>query len=221
MAQSILSGWLASQPKGAAMAGALALAVPAALVAPAAPAVAQADSVDQAIAALRAIGTMRADFSQTDRDGRAVRGVFTLKSPGRVRFEYERSVNMLVVSNGRSLTLIDYDVAQVQRWPIGNSPLGALIDPRRDLKRYARLLPTSNPSVISVEFKDPKKPEYPTVTMIFVRDAGAPGGLELNSWVALDAQNKRTTVRLSNQRYGLDVPDSTFRYRDPRPTARR
>jgi outer membrane lipoprotein-sorting protein len=208
-------------PLRAAMAGAIALAVPTALVVPAVPAMAQSDSIDQAIAALRAITTMRADFSQTDRDGQAVRGVFTLKSPGRVRFQYERSVNMLVVSNGRSLTLIDYDVNQLQRWPIGNSPLGALIDPRRDLKRYARLLPTSNPNVISVEFKDPKKPEYPTVTMIFVRDAAAPGGFELNSWVALDAQNKRTTVRLSNQRYGLAVPDSTFAYRDPRPTSRR
>jgi len=208
-------------PLRAAMAGAIALAVPTALVVPAVPAMAQSDSIDQAIAALRAITTMRADFSQTDRDGQAVRGVFTLKSPGRVRFKYERSVNMLVVSNGRSLTLIDYDVNQLQRWPIGNSPLGALIDPRRDLKRYARLLPTSNPNVISVEFKDPKKPEYPTVTMIFVRDAAAPGGFELNSWVALDAQNKRTTVRLSNQRYGLAVPDSTFAYRDPRPTSRR
>ena len=48
-----------------------------------------------------------------------------------------------------------------------------------------------------------------------VRKPGAPGGLELNSWVALDAQNKRTTVRLSNQRYGVPVPDSAFSYVDP------
>jgi len=39
--------------------------------------------------------------------------------------------------------------------------------------------------------------------------------------VALDAQNKRTTVRLSNQRYGMSVADSTFNYRDPRRTTRR
>ena len=205
----------------AAMAGAIALAVPTALVVPAVPAMAQSDSIDQAIAALRAITTMRADFSQTDRNGQVVRGVLTLKSPGRIRFEYERSVNMLVVSNGRSLTLIDYDVAQVQRWPIGNSPLGALLDPRRDVKRYGRLLPTSNPNVISVEVKDPKKPEYGTITLIFVRNAAAPGGLELTSWVALDAQNKRTTVRLSNQRYGIPVADSAFTYRDPRRTGGR
>jgi outer membrane lipoprotein-sorting protein len=201
-------------PLRAALAGALALAVPAALGLSAAPAAAQEDRIDQAVAALRAISTMRADFTQTDRSGQVVRGVLTWKSPGRIRFEYQGG-DMLVVSNGRSLVFADYEVNQLQRWPISNSPLGALIDPRRDVKRFGKVLPTSNPNVISVEFKDSKKPEYPTITMIFVRDASAPGGLELNSWVALDAQNKRTTVRLSNQRYGISVPDSTFNYRDP------
>jgi len=209
-----LSHFTAS-PLRAALAGALAFAVPAAAILPAVPAAAQADRLDQAVAALRGISTMRADFSQTDRNGQAVRGVMTLKAPGRIRFEYERSVNMLIVSNGRSLTMIDYDVNQKQRWPISNSPLGALLDPSRDVKRYGKLLPTSNPNVISIEVKDARKPEFGTITLIFVRNAAAPGGLELNSWVQLDAQNKRTTVRLSNQRYGVAVPDSTFTFRDP------
>ena len=208
-------------PMRAVMAGALAVAIPAALALPAAPVAAQADQLDQVVSALRSIGTMKADFVQTDRNGQSVRGELTLKNPGRIRFEYEKGVNMLVVSNGRSLTLVDYDVNQVQRWPISNSPLGALLDPNRDVKRYGRLLPTANPDVISVEVKDAKKPEYGTITLVFVRDAGAPGGLELASWVALDAQNKRTTVRLSNQRYGISVPDSTFKFRDPRTSGRR
>ena len=208
-------------PLRAAMAGALALAVPAAIALPAATAVAQADKLDQVVSALRGISTMKADFTQTDRNGQSVRGELTLKNPGRIRFEYEKGVNMLVVSNGSRLTLIDYDVNQVQSWPIGNSPLGALLDPKRDVKRYGELQPTSNPNVISVAVKDPKKPEYGTFTFVFVRDAEAPGGLELNSWVALDAQNKRTTVRLSNQRYGVSVADSAFTYRDPRTTSRR
>ena len=179
------------------------------------------DRLEQVVAALRGITTMKADFVQTDRSGQSIRGVLTLKNPGRIRFEYERAANMLIVSNGRSLTLVDYDVNQVERWPISNSPLGALLDPKRDVTRYGRLVPTSNPNVLSIEVKDPRKPEYGTITMIFVRDAGAPGGLELTSWVALDAQNKRTTVRLSNQRYGVAVADSAFTYRDPRRTSRR
>jgi outer membrane lipoprotein-sorting protein len=209
------------KPLRAAIAGALALSLPAALAVSAAPAVAQSgDRLDQAVAALRGISTMQADFTQTDRNGQAVKGKLTLKRPGRIRFAYD-NVNMLVVSNGSSLTLVDYDVSQVQRWPISNSPLGALLDPNRDVKRYGKLLPTTNPNVVSVEVKDSGKPEYGTITLVFVRNASAPGGLELASWVALDAQNKRTTVRLANHRYGMSVADSTFTYRDPRRTTRR
>jgi outer membrane lipoprotein-sorting protein len=200
-------------PLRAAVASALALALPAALAVPAAPAMAQVDQLDQAIAALRAISTLRADFTQTDRNGQVLRGVMTLKAPGRIRFQYEPSAKLLVVSNGRSLTLIDYEVNQKQRWPIGNTPLGALLDPKKDVKRYGRVLPTANPNVTSIEVRDSRNGV--TITLIFVRNPAAPGGLELNSWVALDAQNKRTTVRLSNQRYGLAVPDSTFTFRDP------
>lgn len=164
---------------------------------------------------------MRADFTQTDRGGQTVRGKMTLKRPGKIRFEYGGGVPLLVVSNGKTLTMVDYEVAQVERWPIGNSPLGALLDPNRDVKRYGKLRSTGNPDVLSVEVRDPNKPEYGTITLIFVRKGNAPGGWELTNWVALDAQNNRTTVRLSNQRYGVAVSDSTFTYKDPRRASRR
>ena len=184
-------------------------------------AVAQSDKLDSAVSALRGISTMRADFTQTDRAGQTVRGVMTLKRPGKIRFEYAKDVPLLVVSNGKSLTMIDYEVNQVQRWPISNSPLGALLDPNRDVKRYGKLVRTGNNDVMSVEVRDPNKPEYGTITLIFVRNASAPAGWQLTNWVALDAQNNRTTVRLSNHRYGMSVSDSTFTYRDPRRASRR
>ena len=201
----------------AAIAGALSVSVPAAMLAvPMAPAVAQTSQLDQAVAALRGISTMTANFTQTDRKGQTLSGVLTLKRPGKIRFEYEKSAKMLVVSNGRSLYLVDYEVNQVQRWPIGNSPLGALLDPNRDVKKYGKLIPSGTDNVVTVEVKDSKHPEYGVITLIFVRNASAPGGLQLTNWVALDSQNGRTTVRLTNQRYGVAVPDSAFTFKDPR-----
>ena len=143
-------------------------------------------------------------------------GVLTLKRPGKIRFQYEKGVPLLIVGDGKALTMIDYEVRQVQRWPISNSPLGALLDPNKDVARFARQNPTNSRDVISLEVRDPKRPEYGTITMIFVRNGAAPGGLQLDSWVALDAQNKRTTVRLSGQQYGIAVDDKTFRWADPR-----
>ena len=205
-------------------AGALALGLapgtPTPLTAPAA-AQAAASDLDRVVAALRSISTMKADFVQTDRNGQALRGVMTLKRPGKIRFDYGKNADFLVISNGKSLYVIDYEVAQVERWPIGNSPLGALFDPDKDVKRFGKLMPTSSKDVISVQVRDPKKPEFGMITLIFTRNAAAPGGLQLAYWVALDAQNNRTRVELSNQRYGVAVADSTFTFKDPRRTARR
>lgn len=210
-----------AKPLRAAIAGALVVSAPAAIVAPATPVAAAQGDLDRAVAALRGISTMKANFSQTDRKGQTVSGVMTLKRPGKIRFEYEKGVDMLVVSTGKSLYLVDYEVNQVQRWPIRNSPLGALLDPSRDVGKYGKIMPTGSPDVVSVEVRDPKKPEFGVITLIFVRKASAPGGLELASWVALDAQNQRTTVRLNGQRYGVAVPDSTFSFTDPRRSTRR
>jgi outer membrane lipoprotein-sorting protein len=206
----------------AAIAGVLSVSIPATMLAlPAAPVAAQSSQLDQAVAALRGISTMRANFTQTDRKGQTLSGVLSLKRPGKIRFEYQKSAKMLVVSNGKSLYLVDYEVNQVQRWPIGNSPLGALLDPTRDVKKYGKLIPSGNENVVTVEVKDSKHPEYGVITMIFVRNANAPGGLQLTNWVALDSQNGRTTVRLSNQAYGVAIPDSAFTFKDPRGSAGR
>ncbi len=170
---------------------------------------------------LRATASMTADFAQTDRNGQRLTGKLTLKRPGKIRFEYQKGVPLLIVGDGNSLTMIDYEVRQVQRWPVKNSPLTVLLDPDRDLAAFARLMPTGDPGVTSVEVRDPKRPEFGTITMVFTRDAAAPAGLRLRGWVALDAKNNRTRIDLTNQRFNVAVADSAFKWTDPRPARRK
>ena len=165
---------------------------------------------------LQTMTSLVADFSQTDRRGQVQNGRLTLRQPGRIRFQYEPGNPLLIVADGSSLTLIDYEVRQVQRWPIRNSPLSVLIDPQANLIRYGRLNDTGNAATVSVEVRDPNRPEYGMITMIFERDAAAPAGLRLYGWVALDAQRQRTSIRLRNGQYNVPVADSMFRWRDPR-----
>ncbi|MBC2670248.1 outer membrane lipoprotein carrier protein LolA [Novosphingobium piscinae] len=208
---------------GAAVSAALCLSAPlvGALAGPAPAAAQGATDLDLAVGALRAITTLQADFQQTDRNGQRVAGKLTLKRPGKIRFQYQPGVPLLIVGDGKALTLVDYEVKQVQRWPIRNSPLGALLDPTRDVKRFGTLQPSSDPAIVSIEVRDRGHPEYGVITLIFQRKADAPGGLELVSWVSLDSQNRRTTIRLANQRYGMAVDDNAFRFNDPRPATRR
>ncbi len=194
-----------------------ALAAPAVIAAAAVPLAASPASDLAAVQQhLRSIKTMTADFTQTDRNGKVLTGVLTLKQPGKIRFQYEKGVPILIVAEGGALTFIDYSVNQVQRWPIKNSPLGVLLDPSRDIARYAKVIPGYDDQVISVDANDPKHPEYGRITLVFARDPAAPAGLMLQGWVALDSQNNRTTIRLAKQQYGGAIDDNMFRWNDPR-----
>ena len=189
---------------------------PAAVAAPA-----SSPDLQKVGAHLKAANTMTADFTQSDRAGQTLTGKLTLKRPGRIRFQYQKGVPLLIVADGKALTMIDYEVNQVQRWPIANSPLSALLDPDNNLAKFGKVIDTGNGNVVRVDVKDPKHPEYGLLSMIFVRNAAAPGGLMLDSWVALDSQNNRTTVRLRNQKFNAPVSDNSFRWNDPRKKSRR
>lgn len=175
---------------------------------------ASAAPIDEVIAALAATSTMRASFVQTAADGSLQRGTMVLARPGRIRFEYAKSP-ILVVADGSRLTFVDYEVGQVSQWPVRKTPLGVLLDPKADLTRYARVVAVDGPN-IAVEARDPKRPDFGAITLGFRRDGSAPGGLALTGWVALDAQNNLTEVKLSDVRYNVPVGGGAFRFRDPR-----
>ena len=181
-----------------------------------APAVAQTASLSQVQRSLAATQSMTAGFVQTDMRNRSVRGTLQLKRPGRIRFEYGGGANMLMVANGRNLTFVDYEVGQKSSWPMAKSPLSVLLSPNPDLSRIARLLPTSDPRVVLVRARDSRRPEFGTLILAFVKSPSAPGGLLLEGWTAIDAQNKRTTVKLDGQRFNVAVPESAFTYAEPK-----
>jgi outer membrane lipoprotein-sorting protein len=136
-----------------------------------------------------------------------------LKRPGRVRFAYD-SGDLLLVANGKTLTLVDYQVGQKSSWPLNRTPLGVLLSGSPDLKGRAQIVSSSNPNVVSVRARDPA--QYGSLTLVFLRSGSAPGGLQLYGWTAIDGQNRRTTVKLSNVRYNVAVPESAFTYDEPR-----
>ncbi len=42
----------------------------------------------------------------------------------------------------------------------------------------------------------------------------------LEGWTAIDAQNKKTTVKLNHQRYNGAVPDTAFQFAEPKKRGR-
>lgn len=191
------------------------LFVPLAVVAVAMPAAAADTSADLAKlrAHLSSVQSMTASFNQIDSRGRSSNGSMELKKPGRVRFEYAGG-KLLLVANGKTLTFVDYTVGQKSSWPLSRTPLGVLLSNSPDLKGKAKVIPSNDPRIMTVQARDPT--QYGSLTLVFMRNGSAPGGLQLYGWTAIDAQSKRTTVKLGNVRYNVGVNESAFSYRDPK-----
>ena len=187
--------------------------VTAALVA--APATAAAPSPDLAKlkAHLTSVQTMTANFTQTDAKGRTDTGTLQMKRPGRIRFEYSGG-DVLLVANGKTLTFVDYSVGQKSSWPLSRTPLGPLLSASPDFNGKAEILPSNDSRVVVARAKSAG--QYGQLTLAFLRNSSAPGGLQLYGWTAIDPQGHRTTVKLSNVRYNVAVPESAFSFPEPK-----
>lgn len=188
---------------------------PVAIVAVAMPAQAQTSDLAAVERHLDAVRSMTATFTQTDAKNRVARGTVQMKRPGRIRFEYSGG-DLLLVGNGKNLTMVDYSVGQKSSWDLNKTPLGILLSPNPEIRRIARVVPQDDPRVLLVRARDARRPEFGTLILAFAKSTSAPGGLRLEGWTAIDAQNKRTTVKLDNQRYNVAVPDTAFRYSEPK-----
>lgn len=182
------------------------------LLALAAPA--SATSLADIAVSLKGTTSLSADFTQAGADGRVLAGKLWLARPGKVRFQYN-TAKMLLVGDGRTLSFIDYEVKQVSQWPVRRTPLQILLAAEPDLAPIARIT-ADTPGGVEVAARDPKRPEFGTLSIRFVRAAGAPGGLALAGWTALDAQGGRSEVRLANVRYGASLAGVSFGFTDPR-----
>jgi outer membrane lipoprotein-sorting protein len=181
----------------------------------AAPAAAQSGDIAKVQTHLSAVQSMTANFVQTDAKGRSARGTVQLKRPGRIRFQYQGN-DLLLVANGSRLYFLDYSVGQKSSWDLKKTPLGLLLSANPDINRIAKIVPQADKRILLVRARDARRPEFGTLLLAFVRNPGAPGGLLLEGWTSIDAQNKRTTIKLDNQRYNVAVPESAFRFEEPK-----
>jgi outer membrane lipoprotein-sorting protein len=187
--------------------------LPAAVIAAVPAAAAESPDLARLKAHLGAVQTMTAKFTQTDAKGRVETGTLEMKRPGRVRFEYSGG-DVLLVADGKRLTFLDYQVGQKSSWPLSKTPLGALLSSSPDFNGKAEVLPSNDSRVVVARAKNAS--QYGQITLAFLRNASAPGGLQMYGWTAIDPQGHRTTVKLSDVRYNVAVPDSAFTYAEPK-----
>ncbi|MCH8348049.1 MAG: outer membrane lipoprotein carrier protein LolA [Proteobacteria bacterium] len=168
---------------------------------------------------LNSIKTMRANFIQIAADGSMAKGTMHMERPGKIRFEYTEDNPLLIVSDGAIVNLIDYEIGQITKWPVSETPLALLLQEDIVLGDNVELatIPTETGPVTMVSTYDPDKPEQGTLTLYFT-GSGKSGDspLLLDSWEVVDAKGSLTRVVLSGSEINIPLDDDLWKFDDPR-----
>ena len=85
--------------------------------------------LDRVSAYLNTIRTMKGGFVQIDPNGDVDQGTFAISKPGRMRFEYKPPAPTLIVSDGRTVAVVNSQLKTLDSYPLNQTPLDLI--PRR------------------------------------------------------------------------------------------
>jgi outer membrane lipoprotein-sorting protein len=180
--------------------------------APARAELSKADKADiaRAEAYLNSFTTMKARFTQIAPDGGLSEGSVYMRRPGRLRFEYDPPVPLLIVADRVWLILYDSQLDQVDRLPLWSTPISILVDDKVRLSEKVNVIGIErNPGALRITLEDKERPEEGQLTLVFTDDP-----IALRSWVVTDAQGLETTVALSAIETGVTLDPRLFVFLD-------
>lgn len=152
------------------------------------------------------ITTMQGSFVQQSADGRLAEGLFYIRRPGRLRFEYFDPYPTNVVADGTWAAIMNRDLKRIDRLPLRRTPLYMLLRKDVDLARDNAVTDVDlQPGVAKIVAIDPKKPADGSITMIFNTTP-----VELQKWVITDAQGRSSVISLHNVRQGMKIDPRKF-----------
>ncbi len=155
------------------------------------------DRIARATAYLQGLSTAEGRFQQTDFRGRTTQGNWYLARPGKIRFEYDPPSSQLVVADGKQVKVWDPRLQSFDAYPLDETPLSLFLSRQIRFDQGVIVMGvSSNASGFTLKARDRRKEIEGSVTLVFDQAPG--GGLTLREWTIIDAQNRPTTVKLTN-----------------------
>jgi len=170
------------------------------------------------------VKSLKGSFLQIAPGGNLSRGTLYMARPGKIRFDFSDDIPFLVVADGKTINFVDYEIGQVQKWPVKDTPLLAVIGEGFDLasvNAHIEVAPEGRKNMVSLSANDPDRPEMGQIMVFFEKHDLDNGGLTLRGWRVLDAQGQVTTVEVYDQETNIALLDSLWTFEDPRGIAKR
>jgi outer membrane lipoprotein-sorting protein len=160
---------------------------------------------------LNGVTTLEGTFVQIGHDGELSEGLFYMRRPGRIRFEYKPPNPALVIADGTWVGVYDTRLNTLDRIPLGSTPLDLLLSKRVNFRDNNAIRSIERaPGLMRVTAIDPDAPDQGSITMVFAETP-----LELRQWIVVDAQGLTTTVALSEMRSNIKLDPNLFFIEDP------
>ncbi len=160
---------------------------------------------------LNGLKTLRAGFIQVASNGTVAEGKLYLHRPGKIRFEYDPPVPILIVSSGLILYYYDKELDQTTQVFVNATPIGVLTKENLSfsneitVSHFAR-----DAGTLRLTVQQTDEPDEGAITLVF-----SDRPLALRKWTVLDAQGTQTTVALNNVETGINLDPGLFKFTVP------
>ena len=150
---------------------------------------------------------LKANFFQVSADGSKSSGVILIERPGRMRFEYDKPDNTLVLVAAGVLAIFDpKGDQQPMTYPIRNNPISLLLNSEIDLINsgiVSNYMEALEEAVLIL--KDPIRPKSGSVELLF---SGVQP--ELKKFIVKNENGTSTSIALEDIEYPENINDTLF-----------
>jgi len=150
---------------------------------------------------------LKATFLQVNSDGSKSSGSILVKRPGRMRFDYDKPDNTLVLVAAGALAIFDpKGDNEPMTYPVRNNPISLLLKSEIDLinsgmvSNYKKDL---EEAVLTI--KDPTKPKRGSVELLFLGEQP-----ELKKFILKNENGTSTSIFLENNEYPNNINNTLF-----------
>jgi outer membrane lipoprotein-sorting protein len=166
---------------------------------------ARQEAIIRANNAINSLTRIEGDFIQINPNQTSNSGKFWLNRPGKMRFEYGAPSQLLLVSDGSDVIIVDKRLKTTERYPLRSTPLYFLLKSNVNLSQDVLIssVESANGKLILI-CRDRQNQANGELRIVFSSN------MRLEEWSIKDRQNRVTHVRISNTRNSGAQPASQF-----------
>ena len=150
--------------------------------------------LDQLENYLNQLNNISSQFIQSSTNGSEETGKILISKPGKLRIEYKKSKELLILADGKWLHYFDIELNEIQSVIIEKSPAWILLKKNINLKNDFNISKLEKKSgKITLTLVDKNIENIEKVELIFSSNP-----IKLKKWVVTDSQEIETTIALLN-----------------------